>query len=253
MYRSIPHSWMVLLGLVGAIGLVTIIILFRSIDFERVDHLLIDRTRDFDGIDETDSIDWNTKLTATGVDSDFGVHTIDTKEVQHLTDTEILQQQLDEEKRKRIQAEKEADFAWKAAEARKLDAQNQQMYSEYSPLMEEVLVAPLPDPVELIDEPKEVLDQQPPVEVVNSPPIPSSGLPEGWNMEQWEYYGAQWLEQQQDNSVEPESKDEPEIHEDLSSSRPVGSARKFLLPPSVLEPTCRCDNAQSAATSPNWQ
>ena len=105
----------------------------------------------------------------------------------------------------------------KAAEARKLDAQNQQMYSDYSPLMEEVLVAPLPDPVELIDEPKEVLDQQPPFEVVNSPPIPSSGLPEGWNMEQWEYYGAQWLEQQQDNSVEPESKDGPEIYEDLSS------------------------------------
>jgi len=25
------------------------------------------------------------------------------------------------------------------------------------------------------------------------PPLPSTGLPEGWSMEQWEYYGEQWL------------------------------------------------------------
>ena len=27
-----------------------------------------------------------------------------------------------------------------------------------------------------------------------SPPIPQTGLPEGWTIEQWNYYGAQWLE-----------------------------------------------------------
>ena len=27
-----------------------------------------------------------------------------------------------------------------------------------------------------------------------SPPIPKTGLPEGWTIEQWNYYGAQWLE-----------------------------------------------------------
>ncbi len=25
------------------------------------------------------------------------------------------------------------------------------------------------------------------------PPIPESGLPEGWTMEQWEWYGHEWL------------------------------------------------------------
>ena len=25
------------------------------------------------------------------------------------------------------------------------------------------------------------------------PPLPSEGLPEGWTMEQWKWYGAQWL------------------------------------------------------------
>ena len=28
------------------------------------------------------------------------------------------------------------------------------------------------------------------------PPLPPSGLPEGWTMEQWEHYGQQWLESQ---------------------------------------------------------
>ena len=27
------------------------------------------------------------------------------------------------------------------------------------------------------------------------PPVPEAGLPEGWTMEQWAYYGAKWLEQ----------------------------------------------------------
>ena len=29
-----------------------------------------------------------------------------------------------------------------------------------------------------------------------SPPVPDEGLPEGWTMEQWEYYGQQWLDTQ---------------------------------------------------------
>ena len=32
------------------------------------------------------------------------------------------------------------------------------------------------------------------------PPIPETGLPEGWTPEQWEHYGQQWLESQVDNS-----------------------------------------------------
>ena len=27
-----------------------------------------------------------------------------------------------------------------------------------------------------------------------SPPLPGTGLPQGWTMEQWEYYGQQYLE-----------------------------------------------------------
>ena len=37
----------------------------------------------------------------------------------------------------------------------------------------------------------------PPAQVVRGPPLPTSGLPEGWTMEQWEHYGHQWLAQQQ--------------------------------------------------------
>jgi len=33
-------------------------------------------------------------------------------------------------------------------------------------------------------------------EVIQSPPLPESGLPEGWTMEQWQHYGQQWLNQQ---------------------------------------------------------
>jgi hypothetical protein len=28
------------------------------------------------------------------------------------------------------------------------------------------------------------------------PPLPEGGLPSGWTMEQWKYYGEQWLERQ---------------------------------------------------------
>jgi len=27
----------------------------------------------------------------------------------------------------------------------------------------------------------------------NAPPVPAEGLPEGWTMEQWEWYGHEWL------------------------------------------------------------
>ena len=41
-------------------------------------------------------------------------------------------------------------------------------------------------------------------ETPSSPPLPAGGLPEGWTMEQWQHYGAQWLEDQSaaaDNSA----------------------------------------------------
>ncbi|HJM13094.1 MAG TPA: hypothetical protein QF641_01200 [Candidatus Thalassarchaeaceae archaeon] len=32
----------------------------------------------------------------------------------------------------------------------------------------------------------------------SSPPIPDSGIPEGWTMEQWQHYGQQWLDSQKE-------------------------------------------------------
>ena len=44
------------------------------------------------------------------------------------------------------------------------------------------------------------LAPQPPVPQVPAPqvgpPLPPGGLPPGWTMEQWQYYGHQWLAQQ---------------------------------------------------------
>ena len=36
-------------------------------------------------------------------------------------------------------------------------------------------------------------------ETHSGPPIPETGLPEGWTLEQWEHYGEQWLESQSEN------------------------------------------------------
>ena len=30
------------------------------------------------------------------------------------------------------------------------------------------------------------------------PPIPEDGIPEGWTMEQWQFYGQEWLDSQED-------------------------------------------------------
>jgi hypothetical protein len=35
----------------------------------------------------------------------------------------------------------------------------------------------------------------PPATVSHGPPLPNTGLPEGWTMAQWEHYGQQWLNQ----------------------------------------------------------
>ena len=36
-----------------------------------------------------------------------------------------------------------------------------------------------------------------PAPVAQGPPLPATGLPEGWTMEQWNHYGAQYLAAQQ--------------------------------------------------------
>ena len=41
---------------------------------------------------------------------------------------------------------------------------------------------------------REGIDVNPEKPVSMTPEIPQTGLPEGWTIEQWNYYGAQWLE-----------------------------------------------------------
>jgi len=54
------------------------------------------------------------------------------------------------------------------------------------PAKEELAWAPTPPPLDVFDSPEPTVSQ--------GPPLPESGLPEGWTMEQWEYYGQQYLD-----------------------------------------------------------
>ena len=38
-------------------------------------------------------------------------------------------------------------------------------------------------------------------QINSGPPIPETGLPEGWTLEQWSYYGSAWLSQQEEESM----------------------------------------------------
>ena len=53
--------------------------------------------------------------------------------------------------------------------------------------------APVMEPVAPVMEP---VAPSPAVAVTSAPPLPATGLPDGWTMEQWEHYGQQWLDQQ---------------------------------------------------------
>ena len=56
---------------------------------------------------------------------------------------------------------------------------------------------PTPQPVT-----QEVVAPQPEPVTSQSPPLPATGLPEGWTMEQWQYYGAQYLAAQSTPAVQ---------------------------------------------------
>ncbi len=56
---------------------------------------------------------------------------------------------------------------------------------------------------------KDLFEQPPPPKIpdatptsadleTSGPPVPEDGLPEGWTMEQWQYYGQKWLDSQKD-------------------------------------------------------
>ncbi|MEC8311385.1 MAG: hypothetical protein VXZ64_00990, partial [Candidatus Thermoplasmatota archaeon] len=59
--------------------------------------------------------------------------------------------------------------------------------------------APLPAPTPAPMAPMPDMNAQPvaapePAPVQAGPPLPASGLPPGWTMEQWAFYGEKWLE-----------------------------------------------------------
>lgn len=72
---------------------------------------------------------------------------------------------------------------------------------EMAPVALPTQVVPQPTPIpQPIQQPVQVPVQQPtpiPVQSATAPPIPAEGLPVGWTQEQWNVYGAQWLEQRQ--------------------------------------------------------
>jgi hypothetical protein len=47
----------------------------------------------------------------------------------------------------------------------------------------------------MFEEKEEKSDDKP----SNAPPVPASGLPEGWTMDQWEWYGHEWLAKNSDD------------------------------------------------------
>ena len=73
---------------------------------------------------------------------------------------------------------------------------------------------------------------------VSGPPLPSTGLPAGWTMEQWQHYGQQWLDSQA-----PVAPTTP-LYADLAPAQPV---QQMQQPPTTLEPP----QPQQAAPSPD--
>ncbi len=58
----------------------------------------------------------------------------------------------------------------------------------------------MPEATEAVSSPPALMTEEPlltpqpePLQSSQAPPLPATGLPEGWTMEQWGYYGAQWL------------------------------------------------------------
>ena len=89
-------------------------------------------------------------------------------------------------------------------------------YAAYNPQPQ---VTPQPDPYATYDATAQPVNEIPanpqPAPVTNQgPPLPATGLPEGWTMEQWGYYGAQYLAAQTPNI----SQSQPTITDTTSQS-----------------------------------
>ena len=77
------------------------------------------------------------------------------------------------------------------------------LYSAYDPQP----MAQQTDPFSAYNPAPQIIEPNPPPTnttpaIDNGPPLPATGLPEGWTMEQWQYYGAQYLAAQTPSPVE---------------------------------------------------
>ena len=63
---------------------------------------------------------------------------------------------------------------------------------EESASLEELAGMPAPSNEPEVEQPAVEMQQEAP----EAPPVPAGGLPEGWTMDQWKWYGAEWLAKQ---------------------------------------------------------
>lgn len=79
-----------------------------------------------------------------------------------------------------------------------LDIKNDVVSTDDSGILEESSsleeLAGMPEPSQ--ESAEAIGDIEVAMAVPEAPPLPAEGLPEGWTMEQWKWYGAQWLESQ---------------------------------------------------------
>ena len=66
------------------------------------------------------------------------------------------------------------------------------MYGGAAPLFQQQMPLPIPQPMPVAQPMPLPVPQVPAL-----PPLPVTGLPAGWTMEQWQYYGQQYLDQMQ--------------------------------------------------------
>ena len=83
--------------------------------------------------------------------------------------------------------------------------------------------APLPAPAPAPMAPMPDMNAQPvaaapvPAPAQAGPPLPASGLPPGWTMEQWAFYGDKWLETNAPAAAAPQPAPQPAASADLSN------------------------------------
>ena len=68
------------------------------------------------------------------------------------------------------------------------------MYGGAAPLFQQQMPHPIAQPLPI---PQPIVQPLPVPQVPAGPPLPVTGLPAGWTMEQWQYYGQQYLDTMQ--------------------------------------------------------